>query len=101
MPAGVSRAAWSSMQDRSRLAGLYEAVLVSGDNGLYPVAEAELGEYAADVCLDRGFAQVQGRRDLSIGHSVSDHAEHLAFPCGEAGEPACSGSRVGAACVAF
>ena len=43
-------------EDRSRFAGLYEAGFVGEDDGLYPVAEAELGEYAADVSLDRGFA---------------------------------------------
>jgi enoyl-CoA hydratase/carnithine racemase len=49
------------------------------DRGLDPVLEAEFGEDAADVGLDRLLADRQVLGDLTVAVAAGDQPEHLAF----------------------
>src|SRR5258708_40253771 len=43
-----------------------EPGFVGEDDCLDPVAQAELGQHPADMCLDRALAEVQARGDLRV-----------------------------------
>src|SRR5712692_10584644 len=57
--------------------------LVGEDHRLDPVAQAELGQYPADVRLDRALDEVQARRDLRIGQPARDQREYFALASGQ------------------
>jgi hypothetical protein len=57
-------------------------VLVGEDDGLHPVAQAELGEQAGDVGLDRGLGDEERGRDLRVGPARRQQPQHLNLPRG-------------------
>src|SRR5262249_23156786 len=61
------------------LAGHDQARFISGDHGLGPVAQAELGQDAADVRLHRFLGDDEAARDLRVGHPFGDQPQHLGF----------------------
>ena len=63
--------------------GVYQSGLVGEYDGLYPVAEAQLGEDPAEVAFDGGLADVEGGGDLAVGHSLGDVDQDLPFAAGQ------------------
>lgn len=67
-----------------------------------PVVDAEAGEDRADVGLHRSFGQVQAARDLPVGQSAAQEAQHVPFPRGQrvdAGAGRGTAARAGAGAV--
>ena len=64
------------------MAGLDESGLVGGDDGLYPVAAAQLRQDVADVGLDGGFAEEELAGDFAVGQAAGDLDEILGLPGG-------------------
>ena len=60
-----------------------QAGLVREDDGLDPVAQAQLGEHVADVGLHRRLAHDQLCGDLRVGHALGDQPEHLQLALGQ------------------
>src|SRR5580692_1861488 len=61
------------------VAGPDKAVLVRVDHGLDPVPQAELGQDAAHVRLDRGLGHEQLLGELGVGQALGHQDQHLAF----------------------
>ena len=59
--------------------GLLGLVAEGEDRGLNTVLEAEFGEDAADVGLDRLLADRQVPGDLAVAVTAGDQPEHVAF----------------------
>jgi hypothetical protein len=66
---GRAKGWWSSGSIRH-----YDAVLVSPDNNLDPIAQVELHEDATDMGLDGALLDDQVGGDFSIGQSLSDQS---------------------------
>ena len=56
------------------------------DRGLGSPFQAELGEQAGDVVLDRLLGQEQPLPDLPVGHPLGDAAQDLALLLGQRGQ---------------
>src|ERR1700733_954251 len=72
--------AWSARGGRS---GDYECGFVGEYHGLNAIAQAELGEYPADVDLHGALGQVQAGRDFAVGHARGDMGEDVLLTAGE------------------
>lgn len=59
------------------------AGLVRDHGGRGPVVDAEAGEDRADVGLHRSLRQAQAARDLPIGETAAEEAEHVPLPGGQ------------------
>ena len=70
-------------------------MLVGEHYGLDPVAEAELGEQAGDMGLDRGLRDEQRGRDLGVRQPGGEQPEYLDLPRGQQGERFAAGAVVG------
>jgi hypothetical protein len=77
----------------SRLAGARhdQSCFVRGNDCLCPVAQTELAQHAAHVCLDRLFCDRQPACYLRIGQALGDEPQDLRFARGERGERSCGG----------
>jgi hypothetical protein len=64
----------------------YQAGLVGGDDELYPVPGAQLGQQPGYVGLGGARGDVQGGGDLGVGHAEAHQLEDLAFAVGDLGE---------------
>src|SRR5580700_11412014 len=60
-----------------------QAGFVGEDDGLDAVAEAELGQDAADVDLHGALGQEQAGGDLAVGHAGGDAGEDVLLAVGE------------------
>jgi hypothetical protein len=67
------------------VAGLDESGFVGGDDGLYPVAAAQLHQDVADIGLDGGFAGEELAGDSAVGQAARDLDENLGLPRGPVG----------------
>ena len=65
--------------------GLDESCFVGGNDGLYPVAAAQLHQDVADVGLYGGFAQEEQAGDFAVGQAAGDLDENLGLPGGQVG----------------
>ena len=59
------------------LALVRQTVTVSVVDGLGSIAHASLGEEVVDVALDGGFVDHEALRDLAVGETLGDEAEHF------------------------
>ncbi len=66
--------------------GLHQASLVGGDDELYPVSGAQLGQQPGHMGLGGACADVEGGGDLGVGHAEAHQLEHLAFAVGDPDE---------------
>ena len=73
----VKRLAGGSAGSAGPVPGFDQAGLVSQDDGLHAVAQAQLAQQAVDVRLDGCLGQVQARGDLSIGQAFGDEQQDL------------------------
>jgi hypothetical protein len=79
---------------RDRLSGLprrHYPILVSEDDRLYPITEEQLQQYVRDVRLHRRLGYEGVCRDLGVGETTGDVAEHLELARGQLIKP---GSRL-------
>jgi hypothetical protein len=60
--------------------------LVRGDDELYPVPGAQLGQQSGHVRLGGAHGDMQGGGDLGVGQAEALQFEHLAFAVGDSGE---------------
>ncbi|GAA3126087.1 hypothetical protein GCM10020001_054020 [Nonomuraea salmonea] len=56
------------------------------DGRLYAVGQAQLGQHAADVGLDRGLRQAQLAADLRVGQAAGQGPDDVLLPAGQPGE---------------
>lgn len=75
---------WRRLVLSAVVAGLDESGFVGGDDGLYPVAAAQLHQDVADVGLDGGFAEEELAGDLAVGQAAGDLGENLGLSGGQA-----------------
>src|SRR5580704_13721824 len=68
---------------RAWFAGCDQAGFVGEDDGLGSVAEAELGQDAADVGLGGLHGDNQAAADFGVGHAARDQPEYLGFLLGQ------------------
>ncbi len=75
---------------RDRLSGLtrrHYPILVSEDDRLYPITQSQLAEYVRDVSFYRRLGYESLLRDLGVGQTPGDVAEHLQLARGQLIEP--------------
>src|SRR5918996_6438544 len=63
-----------------------EPGLIGEDHGLHAAREAELGEHATDVALDRALLKMQVGGDVGVAAARRDPEQHVALARGQAGE---------------
>jgi hypothetical protein len=63
------------------------AGLIGQDHGLHSVAESELGQQVAHVCLDRRLADEQGARDLGVAAAPGQQHQDLPLAHRQRGQP--------------
>src|SRR5271155_4754931 len=61
----------------------YQRGFVGKDHGLDAIAQAELGQYPADVDLHRARGQVQAVGDFAVGHARGDEGEDVLLAAGQ------------------
>ncbi len=80
---------------RAGFAWLDDAGLVGQDDGLDPVAQAELGQQVAHVRFDGGLADDEVGGYLGVGEAAGEPQQDVVFPGGQRGQPGRCGPRVG------
>jgi hypothetical protein len=63
--------------------GRDETVLIGENNGLHPIAQAELSQHPSHVSLDCGLGDGQCRRYLRVGQAGGEQPENLDLPRGQ------------------
>src|ERR1700722_4095522 len=63
-----------------------QAGFVGGDDELYPVPGAQLGQQPGHVRLDGACGDIQGGGDLGVGHAQAHQPEHLTLAVGDPGQ---------------
>src|ERR1022692_2907736 len=63
--------------------GGYQPGFIGEHDRLDAVAQAQLGEYPADMDLHGALGQVQRGRDLAVGHASRDAGEDVLLAAGE------------------
>jgi hypothetical protein len=76
-----------TLAGRVRFARLDDAGLVGQDDGLDPVAQAELGEQVADVGFHGGVADEEVGGDLGVGEAAGEPQQDVVFPGGQRCQP--------------